>query len=208
MSKKPTDPKYTSVEYTYSLLTNGKEYQVASAMEDSSTAYTSPSDEGDRGGVFITPVYAATNEKLSAYVKGNYNGLMTTSNNRRNICILALPSIILQDVSSASGTILNSGDSLQKNNLVLNKKTNLPANYTSNTITTASGTQFIYTPLQNGNQTTVGSGITVYCDLPSNTGAIATLTANLKTIYGSSGLSTDSSSASQVSSFVASTTQD
>ena len=170
-------------------------------MEDSSTAMNS----------IITTAYAATNETLSAYIKGNYNGLMATSKTTGgNVCILALPSIILQDVSSASGTILNSGDSLQKNNLILHKKTNLPSSYTTNTITTASGTQFIYTPLQNGNQTTVGSGITAYCsgNLPSSTGAIAALASNLKTIYGSSGLSTDTSSASQVSSFVASTKQD
>ena len=199
-SKKPTDPKYTSVDYTYSILENNKEYQIASAMEDSSTAVNS----------IITTTYAATSETLSAYIKGNYNGLIATSKTTGgNICILALPSIILQDVSSASGTILNSGDAIQKNNLILHKKTNLPASYTTNSIATASGTQFIYTPLQNGNQTTVGSGITVYCSgsLPSNTGAITALTSNLKTIYGTSGLSTDSSSASQLSSFIASNTQ-
>jgi hypothetical protein len=47
MSKQPTDPKYTNTEYAYSLLSNGKEYQIGSVVEDRSTAFTSPSDEGD-----------------------------------------------------------------------------------------------------------------------------------------------------------------
>lgn len=40
-SKKFTDPAYPSIEYTYSLLNNKKEYQIASIMEDPNTiAYT------------------------------------------------------------------------------------------------------------------------------------------------------------------------
>lgn len=199
LSKKPTDPKYPTVEYTYSVLENNKEYQVSAAMEESSTAMNP----------IITPVYAEENA-LFAYIKGNYNGAMATSKTAGgDICILALPSIILQDVSSASGTILNSGDPIQKNNLVLNKKSNLPGSYTNNAVTTASGEHFVYTPLQNGNSTNAGSGLTVYCSgsLPSNTGSLATVTNNLKTIYGSSGLSTDSVSAPWIADFLASPTQ-
>lgn len=58
-SKKPTDPKYTNIEYTYSVLNTGKEYQIGTAMESKTTAYRSMP-------LFITPAYAA--ETLTAYV--------------------------------------------------------------------------------------------------------------------------------------------
>ena len=83
------DPEYTNVEYTYSLLNNGKEYQIATVMEDSNTAYNS----------LVTPVYAATNS-LTAYIGGNYNGLIAKVQTGSTTYYLALPSIISQDLSN------------------------------------------------------------------------------------------------------------
>ena len=85
MSKKPTDPKYPSIEYTYSLLNNGKEYQIAAAMEDTTTGYNSTLPSNSLSSLspisslsspflssLITPAYAAT-DTLTAYLAGNYN---------------------------------------------------------------------------------------------------------------------------------------
>ena len=110
-SKKPTDPQFPSVEYTYSLLQSGKEYQIATVMENS-LAETS-------GIPFITQTYAAT-DPVTTYVQGNYNGLITKVQTGSVIYFLALPSIILHSVSGSTLTELtNTG--VQATNLVLNK---------------------------------------------------------------------------------------
>ena len=85
-SKKPTDPKYPTTEYTYSLLNTGKEYQIGTVVEDSATAYnnnTHPVFQTPlKRGIFslLSPLeglgvditYAAT-ENITAYIRGNYN---------------------------------------------------------------------------------------------------------------------------------------
>jgi type II secretory pathway pseudopilin PulG len=157
ISKKPTDPKYPGVEYAYSLLASGKEYQIACAMEGGGTAAN-----------FITPAYADTGDNLSAYVRGDYNGLMAAvKTTGGNTCVLALPSIVLRDTGSSAGTSLDSGAPIQETNLVFHGKANLPKGYAA---AGASETQFAYAPLEKGNQTAVGSGITAYCgaNLPSS----------------------------------------
>ena len=67
-SKKLTDPAYPSIEYSYSLLNNKKEYQIASIMQDPNTIVYNP---------IITPVSAAATN-FTANVQGNYNGLVAT----------------------------------------------------------------------------------------------------------------------------------
>lgn len=101
LSKIPTDPLFTNVEYTYSLTSNKKEYQIGSIIEDSSIAFHSNINP------VIASAYAA--DTLTAYIKGNYNGLMSQVKTASNqTCILSVPSILLHDTSIGSGTILNS----------------------------------------------------------------------------------------------------
>ncbi len=195
LSKIPTDPLFTNIEYTYSLTSNKKEYQIGSIIEDSSIAFNSNINP------FIASAYAA--DTLTAYVKGNYNGLMSQVKTASNqTCILSVPSILLHDTSIGSGTILNSWDSTQLNNLVLHKKGNLPSSYTQKHVTTTSST-FSFIPLAKWDDMTVGwSGIVVYCSgsLPSNETEVTTLFNNLKSIYSSAGLGADTISAPSVTS--------
>lgn len=147
-SKKPTDPKYPTIEYTYSLLNTGKEYQIAAAMEDSATAYNP----------IITPVYAAT-DILTAYLKGNYNGLIAKTQTGTTTYYLALPSIILQSLSGATEL---SVPATMSGNLVLHKKGNIPSNYTSNGIQTSSTSNFNYSLLS------TSTGIVAYSTTASS----------------------------------------
>ena len=201
ISKKPTDPKYAAVEYTYSVTENNKEYQLAGAMEsDGVTGYTDS---------FSLGVFAAnTVDNLTAYIQGNYNGLMARTKLQSNAtCILALPTIILSDTSSSSGTVLNSGDARQQTNLVFNKKGNLPGSYTNNNVVTATGSSFAYTPLAQASTTTVGSGVTAYCNttLPADATSVTTLMTTLQNIYQSSGISSDAATSPQVANLVSAT---
>lgn len=168
-SKKPTDPKYPTIEYTYSLLNTGKEYQLAAAMEDSTTAYTP----------LITPVYAAT-DSLTAYLKGNYNGLIAKASTGTTTYYLALPSIILQSLSNTELSV----PATQFGNLVLHKKGNIPSSYTANQIQSPITSNFNYSLLS------TSTGIVAYSTIASSldsTGA-TTLMTNLYNAYSGSNL--------------------
>ncbi len=193
-SKKLTDPAYPSIEYSYSLLNNKKEYQIASIMEDPNTIAYNP---------IITPVSAAATN-FTANVQGNYNGLLATVSTGTTTYYLALPSIIAQNVSTISYTELTN-QATQSGNLVLNNATNLPATYTNNPttpITTTTPTT-TFNALSNASQTTVGSGIVAYTTTGSltTTGATA-LMSNLYTLYNSSNLNNNTTSAPQVATLI------
>lgn len=83
------------VEYTYSLTSNKREYQLGAIIENSDMAYNPATIP------FVTQAYAE--DAVTAYVKGNYNGVMSQVKTGSNqVCILAVPSIMLRDISSAS----------------------------------------------------------------------------------------------------------
>lgn len=109
LDKKPVDPKF-GVEYTYSLTKSKKEYQIGATLEWD-IAYTP----------VINQTYAATSE-WKAYIGGNYNGILTTVG-VSPVYILALPSIILSDLSTTNLA------TLPWSNLVYEWKSNLPHSY-------------------------------------------------------------------------------
>jgi len=185
-SKKPTDPKYPTIEYTYSLLNTGKEYQLATAMEDSTTAYIP----------LITPVYAVT-DSLTTYLKGNYNGLIakvSTGSSPTTTYYLALPSIILQHLSNTELSM----PATQSGNLALHKKGNIPSSYTSNGIQTSITNNFNYSLFA------TSTGIVAYSTAISSldfTGALTMMTSLYNT-YNTTNIKSDTISAPQVVSFL------
>ncbi len=110
INKKPVDP-LTSTEYTYSVLENGQEYELAAAYESSSISY-SPLIE------------SASADFRYAIVKGTYNGRMIQSDVGSNRFIFAIPSIINTWVSSQ--TIQ---DIIQNKQIVIDGLWNIPQNY-------------------------------------------------------------------------------
>jgi hypothetical protein len=80
INKKPVDP-LTSTEYTYSVLENGQEYELAAAYESNSISYS-------------PLVESASADFRYAIVKGTYNGRMIQSDVGNNRFIFAIPSII------------------------------------------------------------------------------------------------------------------
>lgn len=151
LSKKPTDPKYPNIEYTYSLLSNKKEYQLGMISENP-TAYLPSVIPG-----IISPVFAA-DSSIIAYVGGNYNGLIVTAQTGTTTVTtyyLALPSIILQNLSSSLYTELTNATT-QSGNLVLMNMTNLPSTYTNDSIVPSSPI-ITYDVLSRSNQLTIGS---------------------------------------------------
>ncbi len=191
LSKKSTDPKYQNTEYAYSLLNNGKEYQVGAIVEDNATAYDS----------IITPVNAS-NDVLSAYIGGNYNGLIAKAQTGTTTYYLNIPSIILQDISTTSAKELTN-QATQSGNLVLHKKSNLPHTYPITGMSLSPSVTF--TAMSNSNQLTNGSGIVAYSMTGSSLDStgVTTMMTNLYNIYNTSNLKWDTTSANQINAFIA-----
>jgi hypothetical protein len=191
LSKKPTDPKYTNTEYTYSLLNNRKEYQIGMVMEGGGAAHFNP----------ITPItYAA--DSVLAYVQGNYNGLVTkvsTGTTTVTTYYLSIPSIILQNLSNIELTNMTT----QSGNLVLTNKSNVPSTYfTNGAISTSSS--IIFDALKNSDKLTIGSGIVSYATTGSLDSAGANVLMNtLYAVYTSSNLKSDITSAPQITALLA-----
>lgn len=158
-------------------------------MEDSATAYNP----------IITPVYAAT-DSLTAYLKGNYNGLIAKVSTGITIYYLTLPSIVLQNLTNTELSV----PATMSGNLVLNKKGNLPASYTAGAIT-SNTPSITFNALSNSNLLTIGSGIVAFT-IPTtttlNSTGVTTMMNNLYNIYSTSNISSDTTSASQIASLI------
>ena len=110
LTEKPVDPSF-GLEYSYSLLANKTEFELATVFEWDTFSYIPG----------VAQSYAANS---LAYVTGTYNSRFSVSRNAGNVDIIALPNI----TSSRDGTHSIS-DIVQDNLLVMNGKQNLPANY-------------------------------------------------------------------------------
>lgn len=130
LSPKLKDPSY-GAEYTYSVTTNGKQYQVAAIYEGGSIA-----DSGNP----IPPAIAAT--PSGAIVRGTYNQVLTpVSGPNGTTSFVAIPSIVLSDLSK---TDLSLSGTFSTGAFVIDKRKNFPASY-SGTIAKTSG-DFYFTP--------------------------------------------------------------
>ena len=103
---KPKDPLY-SVEYTYSLANNKREYELATVLEKATSLAP------------FSKAYAA-GESYDPTIKGNYNGIAIKTQSGSAIWILTVPTIIAGDVKD--GNLLNTVLSFPKSG-------NIPASY-------------------------------------------------------------------------------
>lgn len=190
VSRKTTDPKYAGIEYTYSLLNNNKEYQIGTVVEDKTTAISN----------FITPTFALS-EDISAYVSGNYNGLLAKTQTGTTTYYLSIPSIILQDISTSTFRELTN-EATQSGNLVVHKKGNLPSSYTVGNIASVSPS-ITFSAMRNSSKTTSGTGIVAYAWTGVlDTASVTSLMNNLHSMYSSSNIWTDVSSSPAVTNFI------
>lgn len=130
MSQVPVDP-LTWLPYTYSILNNKKEYQVAWILEWSQVAQINP----------ISQAYVNGKNLATAVVKWNYNGKLAKVTNWSTTYILAVPTIISWDI-----TLSDIEQLINQQKLVYKNHANLPANYENTQFDTNWG--FNYTPNQ------------------------------------------------------------
>ena len=114
LNKIPTDP-LTEKKYTYSITKTRQEYQLAWLME---------ADEIGFEGEIISNVNA-WEEKISALVRWNYNGVILKTLSWSKCEVLSLPSI----VSSLDENTTKLVEILDVNWLVYNGQNNLPTSY-------------------------------------------------------------------------------
>lgn len=110
LSNKPVDPSH-GIEYSYSVLSNKKEYELGAVFEWEKYAYIPG----------ISQTYAAD---TLAYIIWNYNSRFTANKNGKKIDVITLPNI-----TSSREWDHTVNDIVSENLLVMNKKRNLPANY-------------------------------------------------------------------------------
>ena len=111
LSKVPLDP-LTNQPYTYSVTENNSEYEIATIYED-----------GWLTASHFQTTHAA-NSSLSAYVSGNYNWIIATAQTGSTTYILAVPSIINNDINETN--LINIIDN---KSLVFNWYSALPDNH-------------------------------------------------------------------------------
>lgn len=112
---------------------------------------------------------------------------------------LALPSIILQNLSSTELTV----SSTQSGNLVIQSAGNIPSTYTNGEITSTTPS-ITFSALGTSNQVTNGSGIVVYSTTGSlDPAGVSILMNNLYTVYTASNLNGGSTLLSEVASLIA-----
>ncbi|MDD3302205.1 MAG: InlB B-repeat-containing protein [Candidatus Gracilibacteria bacterium] len=154
VSKTPLDP-LTLNEYTYSITPSKTEYQIGAISEVGGLA-------------MINKTYAADLSKAVAYIKGNYNEKITRVHSGNTNLILAMPSIVITDITDPKLENI-----LPKKILVFNNYGNIPHSY--NPAGTLTG-ELDYNPTN----LVVYSGTTI--DLTSNSDKIAFVT-NLQDAY-------------------------
>jgi prepilin-type N-terminal cleavage/methylation domain-containing protein len=184
--KKPTDPLYKGTEYAYSVLNTKREYQVATVLENNTVAYVP----------MVETAYAA--DTAQAYVGGNYNGLVAKAVTGSTTYYLALPGIML---SNLSGVELTNAVT-QSGNLVLHRKGNIPSTYAGKVAASAPAVTF--SAMGNSNFLTSGSGIVALASTGTslNSSTVNTMMGNLYNTYSGSNLRGDGASASQVTTFI------
>ncbi len=115
MNRIPLDPKFDA-EYSYSVTQDKKSYQIAGVAETDEISYRLRTPSVDKA-------YAET---YTAYIKGNYNGMVAKAVGDGYCKVIALPSITLSELPSGSSVDLLSTWS---GKLAFMKKENLPASY-------------------------------------------------------------------------------
>ena len=113
----PKDPRY-EVEYTYSVINTGDEYQLATVLENTEDTEWL----WEISSIFIEQTHAANLE--NAYVRGNYNWFMVQVWYGGNQYFIASPSIITSDISETD--ILTT---IADQKLVFDQFFNLPHSY-------------------------------------------------------------------------------
>ncbi|USN58195.1 MAG: prepilin-type N-terminal cleavage/methylation domain-containing protein [Candidatus Peribacteria bacterium] len=86
VNKVPTDP-LSSSNYTYSVLGDRQEYQLAGVLESPVLSQTLP-----------LPQAAASTDLVQSYIIGNYNGMVTKVSTGGTDYVLAVPSLISTDL--------------------------------------------------------------------------------------------------------------
>jgi len=112
VSKKPIDP-LTDNEYTYSITPSRTEYQIWAISEWSLTFDFK-----------LNKTYAADLSKARAYIKWNYNEKITRVKYTNSDSLLAMPSIIVTDITDPKLETI-----LPKKILVFNNYWNIPHSY-------------------------------------------------------------------------------
>ena len=114
VSKTPLDP-LTWNEYTYSITPSKTEYQIGAISEVGWIALNS---------IFTDKIYAADLSKAVAYMKWNYNEKITRIHTWNTNLVLAIPSIIVTDITDPKLENI-----LPKKILVYNNYWNIPHSY-------------------------------------------------------------------------------
>lgn len=123
LSPKLSDPIYKDTLYSYSVTSNGKQYELGSVYE--STNLTASA--------FVPQATAATvTYAAQALIMGNYNGLfVSTVSSTGMTLLLSTPSITRSDF----GVLDLASATFSTGSYVLNGKKNIPASYGSNPLT-------------------------------------------------------------------------
>jgi type II secretory pathway pseudopilin PulG len=122
ISEAPKDP-ISWLEYTYSILNNKREFQIAGILEWWDTALNSP--------YLINHAYVDSKRSAKAMVKWNYNGQLAKVTSGSTTYILAVPTIISWDITLSSIDQL-----INQKKLVFKNYSNLPTIYSGSTYET------------------------------------------------------------------------
>lgn len=116
-SRYPIDPRY-DINYTYSVTNNNSEYQIGTILEDTEWSL----DNGITA-MIIPQARAAVS---TAYVRGNYNGLLARAVIWEDHHFFTIPSIMANDLSNPDILHL-----IDNEKLVFDQFFNLPSTYQS-----------------------------------------------------------------------------
>lgn len=160
-SKIPVDPKF-NIEYTYSILSNFKEYQIAWIVENNNQSFLKDINSKS----LITQAYAADSlpqTNFRAYITWNYNWLVAKVDWLNDCASVLLPSIILSDIPSSSKL-----ENTTSSSFVFSNDTNVPSSFKTKLSQTWSMVFYDYS--------STNSGLLVY----SNSKVSNTLTGSLE----------------------------
>ena len=117
LDKVPVDP-LTQDEYTFSVTSNGWEFELGAIMEWDDVVYGSPS--------ILDSTYAATS--FRAFINGTYNGKIAKASSGWYDYVFAVPSIISSELWTPTISYITTN-----NKLVMKWYENLPASYNNTT---------------------------------------------------------------------------
>lgn len=156
ISKAPVDPLLTTKEYVYSLVADGKAYQVKSDWEGENIVYKTT-----RNNFWIDQAQAATGNPAITYINGNYGWLAIKTQTGGTTCILAVPSIITS--TGSEGQTIEVSTNTLSGKLLFNGKSSTAAS--------------LFNP---------NKPVYCNASLPGDTTAVNTMMGNLKTAYSGS----------------------